>query len=74
MTIDELILKGRELKSTIYLSDKYMGHSFYKSDKEEEYQNWIYSVKRIIDTKYRSSVERLKPYEQNISPENHIKI
>ena len=74
MTIDELILKGRELKSTIYLSDKYMGHSFYKSDKEEEYQNWLHSVKRMIDTKYRSSIERLRPYEENISPENHIKI
>ena len=74
MTIEELILKGRELKSTIYLFDEHIGYEFYKSNKEEEYQNWLHSVKRIIDTKYRSSVERLKPYERNISPENHIKI
>ena len=74
MTIEELILKGRELKSTIYLFDEHIGYKFYKSNKEEEYQNWLHSVKRIIDTKYRSSVERLKPYERNISPENHIKI
>ena len=74
MTIDELILKGRELKNTIYLYNEYVGYKFYNSNKEEEYQNWLYSVKRIIDTKYTSSIERLRPYEKNIAPENHIKI
>ncbi|WP_454982013.1 hypothetical protein [Capnocytophaga granulosa] len=74
MTIEELIFKGKELQNTIYQSKEFRGYISYSSNKEEEYQNWLYSVKRIIDTKYRSSVERLKPYEQNISPENHIKI
>ena len=74
MTIEELIFKGKELQNTIYQSKEFRGYISYSSNKEEEYQNWLYSVKRIIDTKYKSSVERLKPYEQNISPENHIKI
>ena len=32
MTIEELILKGRELKSTIYLFDEHIGYEFYKSN------------------------------------------
>ena len=49
MTIEELIFKGRELQNTIYQSKEFRGYISYSSNKEEEYQNWLYSVKRIID-------------------------
>ena len=74
MTIEELILEGKELKTSI-IFDRYDGlYTEYISNKEEKYQIWLSSVKRIIDTKYRSSIGRLRPYENHISPENHIKI
>ena len=74
MTIEELILKGQELKTSIYFYRDNRLYKEYKSNEEEKYQSWLYSVKRIIDTKYKSSIERLRPYENRISPENHIKI
>ena len=48
MTIEELIFKGKELQNTIYQSKEFRGYISYSSNKEEEYQNWLYSVKRII--------------------------
>lgn len=74
MTIEELILKGEELKTSIYFYRDNRLYKEYKSNEEEKYQSWLSSVKRIIDTKYKSSIGRLRPYENHISPENHIKI
>jgi len=74
MTIEELILEGEELKTSIIIYRNNGLYTEYKSNKEEKYQSWLYSVKRIIDTKYKSSIGRLRPYENHISPENHIKI
>ena len=72
--IEELILKGQELKNSIYLFGQDAFFNYYKSSKEEEYKKWIQSIKRLIDTMFPSSKERLKPYENNISPENHMEI
>ena len=72
--IEELILKGQELKNSIYLFRQDTFFNYYKSSKEEEYKKWVQSIKRLIDTMFPSSKERLKPYENNISPENHMEI
>ncbi|WP_315544057.1 hypothetical protein [Capnocytophaga leadbetteri] len=72
--IEELILKGQELKNSIYLFKQDTFFNYYKSSKEEEYKKWVQSIKRLIDTMFPSSKERLKPYENNISPENHMEI
>ena len=74
MTKEELILKGQELKNSIYLFKQDTFFNYYKSSKEEEYKKWEQSIKRLIDTMFPSSKERLKPYENNISPENHMEI
>ena len=72
--IEELILKGQELKNSIYLFRQDTFFNYYKSSKEEEYKKWVQSIKRLIDTMFPSSKERLKPYENNISPENPMAI
>lgn len=72
--IEELILKGQELKNSIYLFGQDNFFNYYESSKEEEYKKWEQSIKRLIDTMFPSSKERLKPYENNISPENHMEI
>lgn len=72
--IEELILKGQELKNSIYLFEQDTFFNYYKSSKEEEYKKWVQSIKRLIDTMFPSSKERLKPYADNITPENHMEI
>jgi len=72
--IEELILKGQELKNSIYLFGQDAFFNYYKSSKEEEYKKWIQSIKRLIDTMFPSSKERLKPYADKITPENHMEI
>ena len=72
--IEELILKGQELKNSIYVFGQDAFFNYYKSSKEEEYKKWIQSIKRLIDTMFPSSKERLKPYADKITPEYHMEI
>lgn len=73
--LDDLIFKGKELQNSIKIRDWNRGlMTTYESTKEQEYQNWIFAVKRLVDTQYKSSSNRLRPYENDISPKNHIKI
>ena len=74
LKIEELISKGKELQDSIYISRQEPLFTIYKSRKEEDYKKWLQSIKRLVDTMFPSSIERLSPYENKISPENHLEI
>lgn len=74
LKIEELISKGKELQDSIYISRQEPFFTIYKSRKEEDYKKWLQSIKRLVDTMFPSSIERLSPYENKISPENHLEI
>lgn len=74
LKIEELISKGNELQDSIYISRQKPFFTIYKSRKEEDYKKWLQSIKRLVDTMFPSSIERLNPYENKISPENHLEI
>ena len=74
LKIEELISKGNELQDSIYISRQEPLFTIYKSRKEEDYKKWLQSIKRLVDTMFPSSIERLSPYENKISPENHLEI
>lgn len=74
LKIEELISKGKELQDSIYISRQELLFTIYKSRKEEDYKKWLQSIKRLVDTMFPSSIERLSPYENKISPENHLEI
>ncbi|MFJ1473421.1 hypothetical protein ACILE9_04070 [Capnocytophaga cynodegmi] len=73
--LDDLIFKGKELQNSIKIRDWNRGLiTTYESVKEQEYQNWLSNIKRLIKTRYPSELEDFKKINTKISPEIHIKI
>ena len=79
MNIDELISKGEKLGKSIYKDpnynkDIYFPYDVYKTKEEDEYQNWISIIKRLIKSKYSSELNDFEKLSIDIDPENHRKI
>ena len=78
MNVEELILKGENLKESIYYVPSPEGtirlFSEYKSRNNVEYQNWISSVKRFIRNKDENEFNEIKNTLKKIHPENHTEI
>ncbi|ALC96527.1 MULTISPECIES: hypothetical protein [Capnocytophaga] len=79
MNIDELISKGEKLGKSIYKDPNYnkdicFPYDVYKTKEEDEYQNWISIIKRLIKSKYSSELNDFEKLSIDIDPENHRKI
>lgn len=72
--LEELICEGKRLENTLYSYQAARVYTLYKSNSEEEYQNWISAIKRVIKTSFPSELIDVKKLTAEISPENHRKI
>ena len=74
MNIEELILKGEELGKSIEEVDWTEApplNNRYKSNKEDEYQNWNSSAKIFIRNNNKEEYDEIKNVFEKINPENH---
>ena len=79
MNIDELISEGEKLKESIYKDpnynkDIYFPYDVYKTKEENEYENWISSVKRFIRNEDEKEFNEMIKIFKDIDPKNHTKI
>jgi hypothetical protein len=79
MNIDELILKGEKLGKSIYKDPNYnkdicFPYDVYKTKEEDEYENWISSVKRFIRNEDEKEFNEMIKIFKDIDPKNHTKI
>jgi hypothetical protein len=79
MNIDKLISKGEKLGKSIYKDpnynkDIYFPYDVYKTKEENEYENWISSVKRFIRNEDEKEFNEMIKIFKDIDPKNHTKI
>lgn len=74
MNIEDLILEGEKLSKSIEEIDWTEAPPFndrYKSNKEDEYQDWNSSAKIFIRNNNKEEYDEIKNVFEKINPENH---
>ena len=72
--LDDLISQGKELEKSIIEKWNSGLMIIYESERKQDYEDWLSSVKRLIKTKYPSELNDFEKINTGITPEIHIKI